>query len=164
MPGAAKDALRRSDAILNLNHNDDILLAKMSSGTLRLMEKDDGVHMEADPMSSRADINESLERGDISTMSFRFRVKRDEWTYNMDDELDERIIHEIDQIYDVCLVTTGEAYSDTSVALRRRDEWRRLQDENRDSTDKEQGNDGDEEAINLLPLRRRKLNHMALAH
>jgi len=136
-PGAAFAAMAKSDPILNVNHIDEQMLAKVSSGTLRHTDKADGVHIEADPMVSRADIMEQLERGDITKMSFKFRVKKDEWVYNKEDQLDERTILELDQIYDYALVTTGEGYSDTSVALRRRDEYRKLNEQEEEGKEQE---------------------------
>lgn len=132
MPGAATNALKRSNPVLLLNHDSMQLLGKLSSGTLRHEEKQDGVHIEADIPTSRADVRELLDRGDISTMSFAFTTKRDEWIKKTGD-LDERIIHEFDEIYDYSLITVGEAYSDTSVALRSRDEA--LKEENTEEND-----------------------------
>jgi HK97 family phage prohead protease len=141
MPGAATEALKKSDPILNINHIDREMLAKVSSGTLRQKETPDGIEIEADPMESRQDVIEWLERGDVSKMSFRFIVKRDEWVYNHDDELDERTIHELEVIKDYALVTNDEGYSDTSVALRRRDEYRKLHPLEEDRKDEEEEQD-----------------------
>jgi hypothetical protein len=58
----------------------------------------------------------SVDRGDISQMSFGFTVDKDEWHEDKEGRV-TRTIHEVGRLLDVSVVSFP-AYSDTSVALR----------------------------------------------
>jgi HK97 family phage prohead protease len=119
-PGAFKEALKNSDARALINHNQDLLLARESAGTLRLRETDEGLYMEISPpkTSYAADLMESIKRGDIAEQSFAFTVAKDEWQHlDTPDREAIRTITEISHLYDVGPVTYP-AYPQTSAALR----------------------------------------------
>lgn len=65
------------------NHNTDSILARTTSGTLRLEVDDVGLRFafEAPNTTSGSDMLELVRRGDISKCSFRFGVEQDEWQY-----------------------------------------------------------------------------------
>jgi uncharacterized protein len=123
-PGAFANALGKSDVRALFNHDPNHLLARSTSGTLRMMEDDMGLQVEFDIPKSREDIREAMMRGDLNQMSFAFTIERDEWRYN--DDKDERTIMEIRELYDVSLVTYP-FYKDTSAALRSLESWKKAQ-------------------------------------
>lgn len=75
-PGAFARALDSSgsDPAALINHNPSLLLGRRSSGTLRLKEDDEGLAFEVDlgQQSYARDLRESVERGDLTGMSFGF--------------------------------------------------------------------------------------------
>jgi len=63
------------------NHDDNMLLGTSDSGTLRLLVDDTGLVYEVDLPSSRSDVHELVERGDVRKSSFAFRRDNveDDW-------------------------------------------------------------------------------------
>jgi len=121
-PGAFDEALAAADDVRALyNHNPDMLLARTSSGTLSLTQDQTGlgVDFSLPDTSVGRDLAVSLERGDVSQMSFAFTVAQDKWE-ERDDGPAIRTITQVARLYDV-LPVTYPAYPDTSVALRSRD-------------------------------------------
>lgn len=85
-PGAATRTLGRNpDVRFLLNHDANLLLARTTSGTLRLSEDDEGGIAEADManVSYARDLAELIERGDLTQMSFGFWITSDDWTGNL---------------------------------------------------------------------------------
>jgi len=117
-PGAFADVLD-ADVRLLVNHKPDHVLARTRSGTLRLSEDARGLAVEADlPDTSYArDLRESLRRGDLDGMSFRFRVGEEDWTH--EDGTEVRTVQRVEHLEDVCLATYP-AYPSASVELRTR--------------------------------------------
>ena len=120
-PGAAREAMKISDPRLLYGHNSDSLLpiARKKSGTLREIETNTGVEIEADPPKKNPFVDaliESIEREDIAEMSFGFTVKEDKWT-DIDKDRPTRNITKIGEIFDYSYVAFA-AYNDTTVALR----------------------------------------------
>lgn len=77
MVGAFDRALRQRDDVRGLfNHNVDIVLGRVSSGTLTLSVDSKGLR----PPATRADVVESIQRGDITGSSFGFVVHDESWT------------------------------------------------------------------------------------
>jgi uncharacterized protein len=97
------------DLTLTIEHA-GIPLAR-SPRTLQLEERSDGMHWSAEPPSSRQDVIEAIDRGDLRSASFRMKVARDEWRG------DVRHVHEIAELRDVSLVS-APAYPSASVELR----------------------------------------------
>jgi HK97 family phage prohead protease len=126
-PGAFKEALKKSDARALINHDQNLILARESAGTLRLREDSKGLFMTISPpnTSYARDLMESIKRGDIREQSFAFRVSKDDWQ-NLDDPEQAKIrtIREISHLYDVGPVTYP-AYPQTSAALRSMERARR---------------------------------------
>lgn len=80
-PGAFTRSLKENpDVRMLFNHDPSKILAR-TPRTLKVQEDSRGLAVEAQlPNTSYGrDLAESLGRGDISQMSFRFRVKQDEW-------------------------------------------------------------------------------------
>lgn len=115
-PGAFADVLADADVRLLVDHKPPPL-ARTKAGTLRLSEDERGLSFAAElPDTSYArDLRESVKRGDLDGMSFRFAVKPDgeEW------QDDVRTIRRVDRLMDVCLATYP-AYPAASVELRTR--------------------------------------------
>lgn len=85
VPGAATRTLAQSpDVRFLINHDPNLLLARTAAGTATLVEDDGGVLVEADmaDVSYARDLAVSLERGDITQMSFGFWVTADGWQGN----------------------------------------------------------------------------------
>jgi HK97 family phage prohead protease len=116
-PGAFGEALVKSDIRALLNHDPNYVLGRTKNGTLRAWEDDTGLAVEIDPPRTRwaGDLLVSIERGDISQMSFAFRVGEEEW--GEVDGVKERTIVSFDEIFDVSAVTYP-AYPETDVSVR----------------------------------------------
>jgi HK97 family phage prohead protease len=105
------------DVVACFNHDDGILLGRVSSGTLRLSVDAVGLRYEldvndADPDHTR--VAAKIERGDLRGSSFAFVSRSHVLT-----ESESLVIREITDcdLYDVCPVTTP-AYDATSTAIR----------------------------------------------
>jgi HK97 family phage prohead protease len=116
-PGAFKPALAKSDIRALLNHDPNFVLGRTNNGTLRVQEDETGLAVEIDPPETAwaNDLLVSIGRGDISQMSFAFRVGEESW--ETVDGVNTRTILSFDEIFDVSPVTYP-AYPDTDVALR----------------------------------------------
>ncbi len=115
-PGAFKDTIATDDIRALWNHNPDHVLGRNKAGTLRLREDDQGLAVEIDPPDAQwaRDLCASIERGDISQMSFGFDCLTDSW--DLEDGEDMRTLGKV-KLYDVSPVTFP-AYPDTDVATR----------------------------------------------
>jgi HK97 family phage prohead protease len=99
------------------NHDTGIVLGRTRAGTLTLRRRRDGLEATIDPPSWAADKLESIQRGDVSGMSFRFRVLKDAWDFS--DE--ENIIREVhDMTFDEVSIVTFPAYPQTDVTVAQR--------------------------------------------
>ena len=98
--GAFRDSLKsRNDIKLLWNHDTSIVLGSTRAGTLRLMEDERGLLVEADlPMTQAGkDAAISIQRGDVTAFSFGFRIPAggDEWA-NANERLLKRVnVHEV---------------------------------------------------------------------
>lgn len=130
-PGAFKRTLDQgADVRFLFNHNPDLVLARTKSGTLKLHEDRVGLAVEAQlaPTSVGRDLAILLERGDVSQMSFGFRVVQDKWdTVKRDGVTVERRTVLEAQLLDVSGVTYP-AYDETDLALREATLARELRD------------------------------------
>ena len=118
-PGAFKKALGRSDVRALFNHDSNIILGRVSAGTLELKEDKNGLFMSVTPPDTqlvRDMVLTPIDRGDITQQSFGFNIKTDEWEHK-DNEPSIRTIQEVGELFDVSPVTFP-AYPDTEVALR----------------------------------------------
>jgi HK97 family phage prohead protease len=115
-PGAFTRTLKsRNDIRMYVNHDDRMVLASTRAKTLRLEERSDGLFVEADlpPTTYGNDLRISIERGDVSTMSFGFSTVKDSWS----DDGNNRTL-EIVRLHEVSCVTGVAAYSQTSTSVR----------------------------------------------
>ncbi|HEY1248108.1 MAG TPA: HK97 family phage prohead protease [Nitrososphaera sp.] len=113
--GAFARALQEGqDVLFTIDHNPEKLLARTSSGTLKLKEDQKGLAVEATfPDTSYArDAAELVSRGDLSGMSFVFSAQQQSWEGN------QRSLEDVD-LYDVSLVALP-AYKDTNVDIQMR--------------------------------------------
>ncbi len=117
-PGAFKDPLG-GDIRALVDHDTGRVIGRSKSGTLRLSEDDHGLAVEVDlpDTSDGRDLAHLLERGDISGMSFGFRVTHDEWDETKD--IPTRTIRAV-ELFEVSAVAFP-AYEGTELALRSRD-------------------------------------------
>lgn len=116
-PGAFTNTLKDdADVRALFNHDPNVVLGRSKSGTLRLREDKIGLAIEIDPPDTQAarDLLVSIERGDISQMSFGFRTVTDEW--HTDKKRMVRTLKEV-ELFDVSPVTFP-AYPDTDVSAR----------------------------------------------
>lgn len=123
-PGAATEALTRSDEIVLFNHDSNYPLARRSNGTLEVEEDDHGVKIKADLSGSARgrEAHEMIKNGLITKMSFAFTVKEESWEAPEEKNgIDLRIIREFEQIFDYSPVTYP-AYQATEVQARSAEE------------------------------------------
>jgi HK97 family phage prohead protease len=119
--GAFAEAIKVSDVRALFNHDNNMILARTASGTLRIYEDERGLKYEFEAPNTTAgnDVLEMIKRGDISQSSFGFRVEKDSWTKR--DGTTYRTIKKVKQLYDVSPVTFP-AYPEASVAVRKLEE------------------------------------------
>ena len=134
-PGCiSRELLQRSDVVLNLNHNSDVVnvlgrYRNSERDTLKLEMRGDGIDCRCDlPNTNNAnDTLELIKRGDINGMSFAFE---DDWedtengvSYEKTNDVEDgkvvwlRHVKRITHLFDVSIVT-HPAYEQTSVATR----------------------------------------------
>lgn len=117
--GAFSRAAAEDDVAFLYNHDEDTVMARTASGTLKLSEDKIGLRVlaELDPADSDvARLVPKLERGDVSKMSFAFSVSKETWEI-LDDGDELRTIEGVDPLWDVSAVTFP-AYAGTDAALR----------------------------------------------
>lgn len=124
-PGAFDNVLKNSDARALINHDPNLILARESSGTLKLKKDEKGLFSEINvaQTSYGKDLLISVSRGDIKEQSFSFIVLRDRWEEDRDKKITTRTILEIKELYDISPVTYP-AYPDTDVAKRSFEKFR----------------------------------------
>jgi len=117
-----EELINTSDVRALINHDPNLILARNTSGTLKLTADERGLKYEFEmPETSYGkDLAISMKRGDITQSSFAFTVAEDDWS--TDDEGNNiRTIKKIDRLYDVSPVTYpayNMAESDLVVAKR----------------------------------------------
>jgi len=124
LPGAFAEALK-DDGILGLwNHDPNYVLGRTGNGTTRLEEDATGLAYEIDVNqadSQAVSVAAKVERGDVHTSSFAFRIDDDgdEWDESevKDGKLPLRKIKKVARLYDVSPVAMA-AYPQTSVSAR----------------------------------------------
>ncbi len=111
-PGAFRKTLQERDVVALWNHDSQLVLGRISAGTLELSTDERGLKFSVVlPHTSYAsDLVELVRRGDISGASFGFRTIRDSW------DGDVRQLDEVD-LYEISVVAFP-AYPQTTVALR----------------------------------------------
>lgn len=116
-PGAFANALKTDDVRALKNHDENLLLGRNRSNTLRMDEDDIGLRFEIDLPDTQTgrDVAEEVRRGDMTGCSFSFTTDVDEW--DMRGEVPIRTVRSVKKLYDVGPVTYP-AYEETSVACR----------------------------------------------
>ena len=114
--GAFIESLKNDDIRALFNHDPNYVLGRNKSGTLELMEDEQGLKVRINPPDTQwaRDLQISIERGDINQMSFGFTVEEDSW--RSESEYDVRELKRV-KLFDVSPVTYP-AYSATDVGVR----------------------------------------------
>jgi hypothetical protein len=129
-PGAFTDSIQVDDVRALFNHDPNFILGRNRAGTLRMSEDALGLHIEIDPPETQTarDLLVSLERGDISQMSFGFEVIKDSWERSTEgNNLDIRTLDKV-RLWDVSPVTFP-FYKETDVAVRSHEAWQKTLNE-----------------------------------
>lgn len=122
----ALDKTDLRDVRFLVNHNTDMIpLARSrnnnANSTMQMTVESDGLHIRVDldteGNSEARSLYSAVKRGDISGMSFMFRVDSDEWE-DLDSERPLRTITGISKVFEVSAVT-WPAYEQTSIEARR---------------------------------------------
>lgn len=121
-PGAFADAVK-ADVRALIDHNSGRVIGRSSAGTLRLTEDGTGLAVEIDlpDTTDGRDVAVSIQRGDLSGMSFGFRVTKEQWDETSDPPLRTIMAVELDEVS----VVAFPAYEDTTIALRSLDAARK---------------------------------------
>lgn len=117
-PGAFDKAIGRDDVRFLFNHDTNWVLARTSSGTLRLKTDSKGLAVDADMADTTQgrDLKVLMERGDVREMSFGFRIDKEKWEV-LKDGTELRTIQDV-TLYDVAVVAYP-AYSNTDAGIRK---------------------------------------------
>ena len=160
VPGAFTDTIARDDIRGIWNHNSDMVLGRLSSGTLRLTEDDQGLAFENDPPDTTwfKDRAISLKRKDVTGSSFGFYDETDENDmWGVEDGVAIRYLRKV-RLIEVSPGVTFPAYPQTDVAVRSLQHWRE------DCLKREAEKSGKEKADLVdMELRNKRLRLQALA-
>ena len=118
----SEETIAKSDTRALINHDQNLILARQSAGTLKLSIDEKGLKYEFEiPETSYGkDLSINMKNGNINQSSFAFTVAEDEWSTDEDGN-DIRTITSIDRLYDVSPVVYpaySQADSDLVVAKR----------------------------------------------
>ena len=116
----AFDSVLDNDVRAYFNHDENLLLGRVSSGTLRISTDKRGLFYEVDlPNTTYAnDLVELMKRGDVNQSSFAFLIEKDRWEQR--DGITYRIIEKVSRLLDVSPVAQP-AYPDATSELKTRD-------------------------------------------
>ena len=114
----AFDGVMDNDVRAYFNHDENLLLGRVSSGTLRISTDKRGLFYEVDlPNTTYAnDLAELMKRGDVNQSSFAFLIEKDRWEQR--DGTTYRIIEKVSRLLDVSPVSQP-AYPDATSELKR---------------------------------------------
>lgn len=116
----AFDSVLENDVRAYFNHDENLLLGRVSSGTLRIGTDKRGLYYEVDlPNTTYAnDLVELMKRGDVNQSSFAFLIEKDRWEQRGGTTY--RIIEKVSRLLDVSPVAQP-AYPDATSELKTRD-------------------------------------------
>jgi len=122
-PGAFTESIGKDDVRALFNHDENFILGRNKAGTLTMREDEQGLYVEIDPPDTQVarDLVTSIERGDISQMSFGFQTIKDSWETEENAAKDLRTLEKV-KLWDVSPVTFP-AYQETDVAVRSHECW-----------------------------------------
>jgi len=114
----AFDDVMENDVRAYFNHDENLLLGRVSSGTLRISTDKRGLFYEVDlPNTTYAnDLAELMKRDDVNQSSFAFLIEKDRWEQR--DGVTYRIIEKVSRLLDVSPVSQP-AYPDATSELKR---------------------------------------------
>jgi len=115
--GAFTESLQRGDDVRALfNHDPNLILGRTKARTLALVEDLKGLKVRISPPETTLgkDLVKSIERGDISQMSFGFYIDAEDVSYSDDSKPHFTIVRA--SLFDVSPVTFP-AYEQTSISL-----------------------------------------------
>lgn len=121
--GAFAESLRNGDDVRALReHKPELILGRLSAGTLALEEDNRGLRATIEPPNTQAgrETLELVRRGDLTQMSVAFRVIDQKWGTR--DGLDYRQISRA-ELVDVSIVAFP-AFPETTIGTRALDLWR----------------------------------------
>jgi len=120
LPGAFAESIVRDDIRALFNHDPNYILGRNKSGTLELAEDQKGLLVKITPPNTQwaKDLLVSIERGDITQMSFGFFVLEDIWLES--EGTDVRELLKV-KLFDVSPVTFP-AYAQTECNIRSAEE------------------------------------------
>ena len=132
----AFDGVLDNDVRAYFNHDENLLLGRVSSGTLRISTDKRGLFYEVDlPNTTYAnDLVELMKRGDVNQSSFAFLIEKDRWEQRGGTTY--RIIEKVSRLLDVSPVAQP-AYPDATSELKTRD----LETEAKEETQSAAAND-----------------------
>lgn len=115
-PGAFSKTIKEDDIRALWNHDSNHVLGRNVAGTLALSEDERGLLCEITPPAAQwaTDLTVSIERGDVSQMSFGFYARGEEWRRENDKNV--RTLTDV-VLFDVSPVTFP-AYPQTEVGMR----------------------------------------------
>jgi len=115
-PGAFSKTIKSDDIRALWNHDDNYVLARNKSGTLKLSEDEKGLFVSITPPDTTwaRDLCVTIKRKDVDQMSFAFDVLGETWVKENGENI--RTLTEV-KLYDVSPVTYP-AYPQTDVAVR----------------------------------------------
>ena len=105
--GAFGGLITKDDVFALKNHDENLILGRNISGTLRLIEDKEGLKFEVDPPNTTYanDLLVSMERGDIDKCSFAFNIAEGgEWWEEVDG-IPLRHVTKVRKLWDISIVT-----------------------------------------------------------
>lgn len=121
-PGCFSRALReRQDVVAIVNHNPDLILGRVSNGSLALAEDARGLRVAIRPPETPTarEVRTLIKGGFAAGMSFAFIATRDGIVWREDADGPVREVRDIQLLADVSVITgTQPAYSETTIAAR----------------------------------------------
>lgn len=150
--GAFTQTIKEDDIRALFNHDPNYVLGRNKADTLQLKEDDKGLHVRIIPPNAQwaKDLIVSINRGDITQMSFGFTVEQDKWGF--ENGVDVRELLKV-KLFDVSPVTFP-AYSETECAVRSQKEVYKK----RQAQKQEQERVESEKRKQQLSLKKQKIN------
>lgn len=134
-----ENLIKSNDIKLYMNHDSTqgtIARSKFGKGSLRLFITDRGLEFETEvPSTAKGDeVLEGIRRGDIDACSFAFMADSVTWTENEDGTF-SRDINSFKMVDECSILSCLPAYSATEVDFRSLDDFKKFEEEKKDSID-----------------------------